>query len=487
MEKYEKILVIIISAILALGVVSFLDKTLMAGMLFSLLLGTATLLFLSKLGIEDKKITTFFVVVFIIHTAVVVAMHYSNFQPFANGAGDFVEYHKNAIEIYTRLQHGNFSVMGLERASHYYPVLIGYIYTFTVPNMLMGQLLNAWLMSLTALVSYFIVTAIKGSKKGALLVATMVAFYPSLLFFGGLMLKDALIVFLSLLGILITIQLIQKFQWGLFALLYLILGFTIHFRFYIGFAVLLTFIISWLLFSNIYFKKRAMYFLVMVALFGFLPQLFMVDDAGYWGAKLFKQYLNQKTISYYRESAYVAEPQYAKNVTTPVVTTSVANQKEPVIIPAALEEEDTAGSTFAVKTEFNNFFKFIGNYIVSFIYTIFGPFVWQIKYKRQLLSLIEVIPWYFLLFFIVKGAIKEFGRYYKNNYKMYAPLLIFTVLVLSSIALFFNNFGIITRIRIPAIICLLCFLPFSLKEDSVIYQYFEKIYSKISLKWNQKR
>ena len=470
MGKYEKFLTIIITAISVLGVFSFFDKVLAVSAILCVFLAAVTLLFLSKTKIGTKEIYTLFFIVFLLHIAAALFIYYAHFQPFADGSGDFVEYNYNAQKVAERLNAGNFSLAGLQglyypitSSSQYFAVLIGYIYAFTIPNMLIGQLFNAWLAALIALLSYLIVIEISGSKNGAFLVGIIVALYPSLLFFGSLLLKDALIAFLSLCGVLLIIKLIKNFRYSIFALFYLLSGAVLHFRFYIGYAVIFTFLICWSLFSNLNFKKRIIYILLAVFLFGFLPQIFVLGDAGYWGNNLFRQYLNQKTISYYRQTAYA--PDTSKTDTSKTDTSKT----------------DTSGSTFDIDTNFSNPVAFIKGYAISFIYAVLSPFPWQIKYKRQLFSLIEIIPWYILLFFITKGIIKNIKRYYK----VFSPLMLFSLIILGNIALFINNFGIITRIRIPAFICLLCFLPFGSIDKNIIYDYFKKIYINLK-KWRQK-
>lgn len=484
MSKPEKILLIISGVLFALGIFSVFDKILPTGLIFCIFLSVLTLLFFLKIKNKSKELYALFVIVFLFHIATVLFVYYAQFQPFSNGLGDFVEYNQNAEIINSRLHSGDFSVGGLKNTSHYYSVLIGYIYFFTLPSALVGQLFNAWLSALISVLAYFIVVEISGSRKKAVLTGSIVAIYPSLLFYGSLLLKDALVALLSLCAIFLTIRLIKGFKYNYFILFYLVAGSVFHFRFYIGFAVIFTFVVCWALFSNLDIKKRIIYLLVFAFLFGFLPQIFMIDKAGYWGSNLFKQYFNQKTISYYREVAYApvsqpieqppTKPQESENNNLQTNNNPQTNNNSP-------EKSDTSGSTFGIETNFSNPILFIKGYITSFIYTVLSPLPWQIKYKRQLFALIESIPWYILLFFIIKGIIKNF----KTHYKVFSPLLLFGIIILGNIALFINNFGIITRIRIPAFICLLCFLTFGIKENSVVYKYPQKIYN-YSKKWLNK-
>ena len=118
-----------------------------------------------------------------------------------------------------------------------------------------------------------------------------------------------------------------------------------------------------------------------------------------------------------------------------------------------------SGSTFVIETGLNQGpVAFLKNSFISFIYSLLGPFPWQLNGSRQIVSLAETIPWYVLIAtflylswkFIVKHGINSYVKIYKPA----LPLLIFAVLALGALSLFINNYGIIARIRIPMFICL---------------------------------
>lgn len=459
LTNYEKILLFLVIFIIVLGLISYLDSVLAVGIIFCIFLTVLAFLFFQRANIDNKKrIYLLFGIAFLIHILFVLFVYYSNFYPFSGG-WDAVAYNIKAQEINRRLHQGNFSVGGEElpplvEASNHYPVLIGYIYAFTVPSPLMGQLFNAWLVALIIVLSYLIVMEIGGGERGAFFVGLAVILYPSLLFNGSLLLKESLVVLFALISLLLTIKLIKKFNWKLFFVLYLAFIGATHLRFFLGYAVMFAFIICWFLFGSLEFKKRIRYSLIIIPILGFIP--LFTTSGGYWGINAFKEYLNVPTITYYREIIYerkiVYEPQ---------------QPSKPVVVGP--------GSTFTVKTGLNNIFEFGKNSSISFIYALLGPFPWQIRYKRHLYTLLEIIPWYILFLFIVRGVIKI----YKKNYKITSPLLLFSLIFLGGLAIFINNFGYLTRVRIPAFIALLCFAPFGIGKNNIIYKYLDKIYEKI--------
>jgi len=241
------------------------------------------------------------------------------------------------------------------------------------------------------------------------------------------------------------------------------------------------FIISWFLISTFNLKKRIIYGIIIFFLLGFSPQFL---GYGYYGFKDFKRFLNPKTITYYREVVYappVQPSQVQSPTTTPPTTTPQTVVPQPTTpqpttpqtatpqtatpqttvsqpVPPLLSERRS--SSILVKTGFENPITFIKNTSLSFIYSLLGPFPWQLTHLKHLLVLPEVIAWYFLLFFIIKGIIESI----KKQNKIILPLVLFSCLVLGVLATFINNFGIITRIRIPAFLSLLCLFPLGFKR-----------------------
>jgi len=439
--KYQKILIFLIFTILLCSVISFFNKNLGIGLGFVIFLAVITNFVFFKIVTKDKILFLLFLIVLFTHTLIVLFIYYKNFQPFSGGGGDYLIYHQQAQEIAQRLRQGDFSLKGIG-LGHYYPVIVGYIYAFTLPTMLMGQLFNAWIAAISILLVYLIVQEIGGSKKWAFLIGLIVCFYPSYLFYGSLLLKDGLVVLFALAGLLFLLKLIKEFLWRNFIIFFVFLTVLIHFRFYIGYALLFTFIFCWPLLNKLKLKQRLSYGIIMIFLLGFSPQ---ICGYGYYGIYAFKQFLNPQQISFYREIAYN---------------------------PSNLSDTGKS-SSIVIKLEFNKPFSFPLNYSKSFIYVLLGPLPWQMKYPRHFLALIETIPWYILLFFIIKGAINSF-----KNKRVALPLIVFSFGLLVVLALFLSNFGIVTRIRIPAFISLLCLIPLGFKVKN---QGLERVFNKIKV------
>ena len=391
-------------------------------------------------------------------------MHYADFQPFSGHNGDYSTYQKSAVEISQSFRQGIFSINDITLkypdlyTAHYYPVIIGSLYALTMPEEIIGLLFNVWLVALAVIFAYLIILELGGTSKNAFIVGLIISLYPSYIFNTGLLLKDAIEICFTILGLLFLIKTIKKLTWLNFLVLYSAILCVTHFRFYIGYALIISFLISWFLISKISFKKRIIWGIIFVVLFGFIPEV--AYNQGYYGINSVKTYLNKKTITFYRHTAYnpVAN---IPTIVNPVLNSTVSNEKKPISVVGL-------DSSFVVEH------GPIG-YVKSFLYTVFGPLPWQIKNLRQLFALFETLPWYILLLFIFDGIVIS----YKKKIKEVAVLLIFSFIVLIVVAIFDNNYGLILRIRIPAFISLLCIGSFGFNNQNILYNYLEKIYEKI--------
>ena len=139
---------------------------------------------------------------------------------------------------------------------------------------------------------------------------------------------------------------------------------------------------------------------------------------------------------------------------------------------------DGNGSTFVIETGLNGgVVKFLKNSSQSFMYSLLGPFPWQFRYRRQMIGLFETIPWYIFIIiylvvsinFIRKKGISNFLKFYRLS----LPLLLFGILTIGALSMFINNYGVISRVRIPALICLFALMSLGYSN------FYEKIYEKI--------
>ncbi len=444
-SKYQKP---IIWGALSLALIAFFDQALAVGIFLLTFFVVITVATAIKVGIKEKEFYALFLIVISIHLLAVMFIYFYHFYPFGGGEGDQFYYHKTAVELSERFRQGNFSIKGFDEnypyyyVSHSYPVIIGALYAITAPQIIIGQILNVWIVALSLLFLYLIVVEISGSVKKAFLIGMIANTYPSYIYFGSLLIRDAIIVFLSLFLLLMIIRLIKKFSRKNFIFLFIILGFLTHFRFYVGFIGFLTIIFSLLFSFSLNLKKKLIFIITAIIFLAVIPQLFA--GQGWFGIDFFNKFINQETITSLREK------EYKKNT----VSDSLA-------LP---------GSDVVVETGFGNPALFLKNSLKSFAYISLGPLPWQIKYFRQLFALAETFLWYFSLFFILRGILKSFKKY-----KIILPLVFFSIVTFLAISLFTSNFGTYMRIRMPAFLALLALADFNFNNNIFWPSFFQRL------------
>lgn len=461
MNNFSKILFYILSATTLVGILFALDRGLAIGFLLFYFLSGAIFFLLHKNKLLDKNIYIIFIIIFSLHLSVVMFLYLSGVGALGGGA-DFDGYNQNAIEIASRFSRGDFSLQGLFTV-HYFPVLIGIIYMFTLPEMIVGQFFTIWLAFISVILLYFICQELGASRKASLMATIIASFYPSHLYFGSLLLKDTLIIPIALACLFVVIKILKKLSALNFILFFILLTGLIHFRFYIGFAVVLSFIICWFFISSHRIWDKTIYGLTMVFILGFSFQLV---GYGYYGSSLLSYFINKDVIVNYREVVYAPPKEDSKFSDVEQVVS-----KDDQCILCSKTDNNGSGSSFTVKVNPDNNFEFIKNYFVSFINGALGPFPWQLRFKRHLLFLAETIPLYLFLFLFIRSVvikIREEGvKKVFELYRFTTPILIFAIITIAVLSLYINNFGIITRIRMPVYISLLSILALSLRMENV--------------------
>ena len=452
--------------LLLVPIVAFFDLTLSIGICMLVFLSALTLISLMFFKVEDNKLYTLFFVSLVLHVLVVLFLQYSHFQPFSDGIGDYTIYNSEAQTALASFLGGNFSLSGVSLTT-YFPVLIAFVYFFTVPKMLIGVLFAAFLGAITAVLVFLMVKELGGSGKQSFLTGLVTNFYASYMFYGSLLLRDIIIIPLAVFGLWLIIRMAKRFLWVDFFLLYLVLAAEFQLRIYIGYAVLLSFVVCFVFLSVFTLKRKIIYALIIIPILGFLPQ---ISGYGYYGSNFLEQYLNPKTVALYQNLYNPASPLSLSPSVPSSSSSQVALQElqkkvrpsAPVVKPASgypvISPQPVSkglDSSFVVNIDKRSPVTFVVSYLKYFCYILLGPFPWQMSSPRQYFAFLETIPWYFLLFFVAKGILGSL----KSKNRLIIPLLVFGLSALVALAVYVSNFGIITRIRIPAFISLLCLAP----------------------------
>lgn len=405
---------------------------------------------LSRLnGLMNRR--TLFIAAFAAHLVVAFAIYWG-FQPVRGGDEDF--YHSQAVEIASRIHAGNFTLAGIDLNSWYTPIL-GAWYAFGFPHPLWGGVLSALLAGLTALLLFAISRELGAGHRQAFWVGIAGAIlYPSYLYLGSFTLRDTMIVPLVLSGFLLTLKFLRNPS-PLFFRRPTSSGLAI--RRPTGASLIL-----------------ALIFLNTVALFGVKSQIGMIFALALFTAALFlkgsarlglagaglasfilipiffgwgvtgpgwlRGALDPETIAYRREAVYSYSPP---------LSTYFGVRPESAVIGIRFNPDQL----LSVEN--------ISGYAYSFAAVALGPFPWQMREPAHWLALAETIPWYFVLYFAIRGIIRDFRGARKT-----AVLVVFALILISSIALISDNFGANARFRMPAFLALLTIAPLGFKRQA---------------------
>ena len=464
------------------------------GLLFIIGLSVVFGVILWKLGMRDKRAYILFGISLLVHIIAVLFIYVADFQPFSGGGGDYTSYHKSAVLIADEIGQGNFfpDIETRGGVTHYFPTIIGYVYFFTIPSMVVGQLFNALVASVVIMLLYFIILELTQSFRWAFGIGLLATLYPSFLFYSSLLLKDVFVVLLALMGAFLMLRILKRFSSGLFALFYISLIALTHFRFYVGFVLLIAFSISWFLLSSEPIKTRFAYGFGMILMLGFVPQMF---GMGYYGFSTLRQYINPTTLTYYQDIAYTGKdvaptppppalptpvnvaptpPPSAPPAPVGVVYVSPSTPPSPFFDELFAESlKGTTGftSTVDLKVSFASPQAFITTFPKSFAFVAIGPFPWQFTADRHYFVLLETIPWTILSVLVLLGIINTLRSRHRA-----LSLAIFSLGLFIILTVYMSNFGITTRIRMPAFFLLLAFVPFGVVEyqrwKNYIYNFF---------------
>jgi len=446
-----------------LGIALLLDREVGVALLMLTVLGAGSVFLLQKFGASQREVYVLLAFVLVSHAAFALFVHYTGFQPFGTGGGDFTRYNFHAQEIAERVRDFNFSLEGIWIA-HYFPLILGYVYALVMPAMVVGQLFLVWTAALSILVLYFLTLEIGATRFWAFLVAVLGSLYPSFFFYTSYVLKDGLVILLVLLSLLLLLKLVKRFSWTLYVFLFLAAIPLVNLRSEIYDVFAITFFVFWFGFSRMELRRRVLLGVFLLFLYG-LPPLIAIKgtQTGYFDYRTFVS-LNVETAVTLKENAYLAVLPLGPEASLEGPEEKVQNVRIQGA-RASTVEDLTVGE--------ENPFSFLLNQARAFAFVTIGPFPWQFSEPRHAATLVETVPWLFMLPFIIRGIWRKF----KEDKRAPAfALVLFALGMFVMLAFFINNFGITMRIRIPGVLVLLPFLPFafSLRHRSLLDRLFRR-------------
>jgi hypothetical protein len=357
-----------------------------------------------------------FLFAFLLRIVATLILHYYSIQigregyyPFSVGSDDRFHY-GIATEVAFRLRESYF-VEPQVFMGFYYPVFLGMFYAVSGASLLAGQLLNAWLGALTVIPVYLLTRRLSNNCTKASLASLLVALYPSHIFNSTQLLKDSLVVLLGLIALYELVSLLQRFNVIGTARLLLWLIALVLLRGYVAYSLVLVTAVS-LLFSLHFSRPRRAFYLIALVLVAGLTLSAM--GRGFLGIRQIVAMLNPEFLSSFRETAY-----------------------------------SIGGSSLGLRLDYSSPLTFLRGGSVSLMYLVLAPFPWQIRSLEWGLAGLEMLGWYAILPLVLKGSVTAISK------PLHRPVLLLALGLFIAIALFSDNIGANTRLRMLPLICLM--------------------------------
>lgn len=283
--------------------------------------------------------------------------------------------------------------------------MVAVIYKIVGQNMLATQYVNSVLGAATAVLAYLIALEIFPNKRVARICGLLTAFFPSLVLWTSQGMKDGPIIFLLTLSMLATLKLGTRFSFKYVTALALSLCGLITLRFYVFYIILLSVTVAFIMGrSRLTAQSFARQLVIMFVIGSALAYFGVSRLAG----QQIESYGNFRQLQVMRlDAAQSAQSGFGQDldVSTPTGALSA--------IPLGLT------------------------------YLILAPFPWQLTSVRQLITLPEMIIWWFSLPLLVMGL----WFTVKHRLREVAPILIFTTLLTLSYSVLQGNVGTAYRQR----------------------------------------
>jgi len=295
---------------------------------------------------------------------------------------------------------------------NFYPfVLAGFYHLVGGPSLLMGQLLSAVMGALTVGIAVLLVRELtRGRPKAERTrivhwTGMLLTFYPSLLWYSTQLLKDPILILLGM-GALYCQVLFLKRARLVTVLVWLgCLGGMTLFRPYAPAALVLA--------LALFFTRFNRKWLVpMIAFMALAPYAL---GWGFFGFNIVAPLAATENLSTFRQQGY-----------------------------------SSGGSSAGITISYSNPIAFATTFSYSFATAMFGPFPWQIRAAAQAVALPEAIGIWFLFSLWLRGVRDLFRRKVKGDKNSSRDLVLlgFSLILTGIVAIFSDNIGANTRLRL---------------------------------------
>ncbi|HOT98421.1 MAG TPA: glycosyltransferase family 39 protein [bacterium] len=370
------------------------------------------LLAISLIYARDRQLAMVLLAGLILRTVLIYADHFIGFLP---DQPDQVMYNNQALEILQSWSSGMYPIQTEEFAKGTSPFsyLLAVLYLPFGFMPLLGRLFNALISLLCVYYFYHIIVEILEERRIALQSSLLLAFLPSFIVFSSYILRDTLLILLSLIILYAIIKISKRHAIPHYTAL-LVFAFILNallriqnLFLYAGFF--LFFLLARALYSSIDWKAKLAIILCLVA----VPVAYYIYQS--------ESFISVATY-FFRAQPLRAE----------------------------------GGSAYLVDIEYRNFWDVARYLPIRFIFFCFGPFFWQAHGPVQWLTSVEG-----MFFLVVIAAALLYLLEIKKEHSVWLQYLVlgFALAGLLANAIVDSNFGTAVRHKLNYIILL---FPFAL-------------------------
>ena len=401
----------------------------------------------------SRDLAKIFLITLAVHMVFAAAFSFVKI-PMLSLTGDDALYHVAAAQIATELHAGTYH-LGDGYAFHWYPLFVGSMYFLFGSSIVVGLIANGVLAGFAAILFFLILREYDTPRKFAFWSSLIVMNgYASYVYHTSLLLKEAWIVSLLLFIVyaglrmarLGTYSFLRQAAWFMGVVAAFIL--LRNLRFFIGFAAMTGFFLQWFFLASSSIKKRIAWGIVMVAVV--MGVAFSLADNENSPEHLFKSVtiLTYANFGYAEQSRiYSGQANTATHVNVfskvPDVPTHRADGStvppSPVVITGG---ETKAAGTFTLSPR--------GLFVAGFN-TAFGPFPWQLSFKKYMLVSPDTVFVYITAILFLLGALLLWR---KRLFRRLLPLVVTVAIILGGVAVGTDNLGALIRQRVPGVILL---------------------------------
>ena len=351
---------------------------------------------------ESEYLTNLFLAALLARLLFGTLLHVYDWRNFFGGDADTYDVYGNwLMEIWFGLD--NDTAIKTNNSGWGMPYLVAAIYSVVGRNIFAAQCFCGVIGAATAPLVYNCAYQIFGNRRVGKISALLVALYPAFIIWSGQLLKDGLIVFLLVLTITMILQLQKKFSYPAVVVVILALFGILSLRFYIFYMVAVAAVGSFVIGLSSSAQSILTKLVILVVIGFSLTYLGVLRNA----EKDIDQYTNLQRIQQSRADLARASSGFGQDI----------------------DVSTTEGAISAIP--------------IGFVYLMFAPFPWQMTSLSQLMTLPDMLIWWGMMIFLVRGLIYSIRHRLRNS----IAVLMFSLMLTIGYCIFQGNVGMAYRQR----------------------------------------